>query len=49
MRNFCTACCLCSVVSKYVKQEITDLIALWGYGICKKEETNRVFIGFINI
>jgi len=26
VRNLCTASCLCSGVSKYVKQEITDLL-----------------------
>lgn len=38
MRNLCTACCLHSDVSKYVKQEIIDLLLCGVTGYVKRKK-----------
>ena len=49
MRNLCTASCLCSGVSKYVKQEITDLLLCGVTEYVKSKKPTGSLIGFINI
>lgn len=49
MRNLCTANCLCSGVSKYVKQEITNLLLCGVMEYVKRKKPTGGFIGFKNI